>query len=98
MLGCKELFDVRTASIVGLLDLNHSENLYKSGQIIVILLKKFSVRTLDVDRAEAGTVSSSHILVQALESICMARSRNSLYMLRDLDWESFLNFEGFKFS
>ena len=31
-LGDKELFDVRTADIVCLLDLNHSENLRKSGQ------------------------------------------------------------------
>jgi hypothetical protein len=31
-LGDKELFDVRTADIVCLLDLNYSENLRKSGQ------------------------------------------------------------------
>ena len=30
-LGGKELFDVRTANIFCLLDLNHSENLQKSG-------------------------------------------------------------------
>ena len=28
----EELFDIRTANIVCLLDLNHSENLHKSGQ------------------------------------------------------------------
>jgi len=44
----KQLLDVWTADVLGLLDLNNSK---------------------DVDRPEAGTVPSSHVLVEALDSI-----------------------------
>ena len=69
--GSKELFDVRTANIVCLLDLNHSENLQKSGQRRAPkdILKQLTY----VDRTEAGSMSGSHVLVQALDSICTAK-------------------------
>ena len=50
------------------------------------------VRTMNMDRAEGTTVSGNHILLRVSAWL---GSRNSLYMLCDLDFESFLNFEGF---
>ena len=85
--GGKELFDVRTADIVCLLDLDHSENLWKSGQMRAprnsYILKK---RTwIERKRARCLAAMSWYKLFTASARL---RSRNSLYMLCVPDRES----------
>jgi hypothetical protein len=70
----KELFDVRTANIVCLLNLNHSENLQKSVQRRDPRTFNYYIFEITyVDRAEASTMPGGHVLVQALDSICTAK-------------------------
>jgi hypothetical protein len=65
----EQLLDVWAADIFSLLDLNNPEDLTTSTQLSVSGLQWKEVCQTNVDRAEAGTMPGSHILVEALDSI-----------------------------
>ena len=69
----KELFDVWTADVVGLLDLNYAENLLhvvKADTENLSVIKKCKrLKATHVNRPEASAMPGSHILVQALDGI-----------------------------
>ena len=76
-LGLEELADVRAADVLGLLDLDNTENLHSTKLSAVactarLVTRMFMVGTY-VDRPETGTVTSSHVLVERLDSIRTAK-------------------------
>jgi hypothetical protein len=62
----EELFDVRAANAVGLLDLSNAENLVKLSATHEQTSREV---VTNVDGTETGTVTRSHVLVQSLNGI-----------------------------
>jgi hypothetical protein len=62
----EELLDVRAANAVGLLDLSNAENLVKLSATHEQTSREV---VTNVDGAETGTVTRSHVLVQRLNGI-----------------------------
>jgi len=67
--GSEELLDVGTTDIDGLLDLSDAEDLSKGGKIRLVCDFRIRTGVTDLNRAEAGTVTSSHILVAGVDSV-----------------------------
>jgi hypothetical protein len=65
-LGNEELLDVRAANVIRLLELDDTENLQLSSQI----MPQASSKRTYVDRPETSTVPGSHVLVQRLHGVC----------------------------
>ena len=61
----KELLDVRPANIVGLLDLDDTEDLHDTMRVA----QDCSREHTHVDRPETGTVAGSHVLVERLDGV-----------------------------
>jgi len=62
----EELLDVGALNVIGLLELNNLEDLWKVLAVEVDLESSLTY----VDRPKAGSMSGGHILVQSLNSIC----------------------------
>lgn len=62
-----QLLDVRALDVLGLLDLNDTENLHSILAITLCLLLSWDSY---VNRPETGTVASSHVLVEGINGLC----------------------------
>ena len=87
--GDKELFDVWAADIVCLFNLNHSENLQKSGQrrVLKSVIEVFFKKRTWIERKRARCLAAIS-WYKLLTASARLRSRNSLYMLCVPDRES----------
>jgi len=66
-----QLLDVGALDVLGLLDLNDTENLVQQSQCRCLSqIPVIHIRKTYVDRPEAGSMASSHILVESLDGIC----------------------------
>ena len=67
-MGGQELLDVRTADVLSLLDLDHTENLEEE----TLLSDQRAENTVatHVNRPEASTVAGGHVLVERLDRVC----------------------------